>query len=126
MSRTAKFVLMATAALFLIAGKPVKRVRALVTHYDSGKCCCGPKAKGLTSTGTDARKLGGCAVAPKLIRYRSIVRVAGRSYIADDTGSAMRRDARRGVYHIDLRVATHSEARRLGSSWQWITIERAK
>lgn len=43
------------------------------------------------------------------------------TFLADDTGGAMRRDGRKGVVHIDLRFHSHVEALRWGR--QYLDIE---
>jgi 3D (Asp-Asp-Asp) domain-containing protein len=93
----------------------VRTVEAVVTAYCPCKLCCGPDARGITSTGQDARDLSGCAVDPKLIPYGCRVYVPAVGWrTADDTGSAMRDDGRRGVVHIDVRMRTHQEALQFG------------
>lgn len=103
-------------------------VKAKITAYcgiDNGrpcKICCGPKARGVTSTGRSAKRPG-LAVDPAMIPYGSIVTIPGIGYrVADDTGSAMRADGDAGVYHIDVRMQTHAAARRYGVQYKEITI----
>jgi len=91
-----------------------RTIQAKVTAYCPCRICCGPKARGVTSTGTDARRPG-CAVDPQLIPYGSRVTIPGAGTVtADDTGGAMRQDARRGIVHVDLRMRTHEAAREWG------------
>jgi len=101
----------------------VKSVKALVTAYCPCSKCCGSSADGKTSTGRDAHRHSGVAVAPRAIPYGCIVRIAGVGYrLADDTGGAMRRSWRKGTYHLDLRFRTHSEALEWGRKWMKVNI----
>ncbi len=90
-------------------------IRMIVTGYCPCDKCCGPHASGLTATGTStANHPTGIAAAPNLLPYGTQILVPGYCDGAlqevDDTGGAMRKDARKGVYHIDLRFRTHQEA----------------
>jgi len=99
-----------------------RTVTAIVTAYCPCRTCCGPGAEGLTSTGRDAR-LSGCAVDPKRIPYGSRVRIPGVGWrTADDTGSAMRANGRRGIVHVDVRMQSHSQALRFGVRRMTITV----
>lgn len=101
----------------------VKSVKALVTAYCPCSKCCGSSADGKTSTGRDAFRHSGVAVAPRAIPYGCIVSIAGVGYrLADDTGGAMRRSWRKGTYHLDLRFRTHSEALEWGRKWMKVNI----
>lgn len=98
-------------------------VKAIVTAYCPCKKCCGPQARGITSTGTPASRPG-CAVDPRLIPYGSRVRIPGAGWrTADDTGGAMRADARRGIVHVDLRMQSHTAALRWGRKTLTIDVE---
>ncbi len=117
------------AAMVLAAGSlpaqaAVRTVKAIVTAYCPCRACCGPDARGITSTGQDARRLSGCAVDPKSIPYGCRVYVPGVGWrTADDTGSAMRRDGRQGIVHVDVRMGSHAEALRFGVRHVTIQIE---
>ena len=93
-----------------------KTVKAKVTAYEPSKVSCGASADGKTSIGQSAWVFDGVASDPKAIPYGTycvVPGVGGRT--VDDTGSAMRSAWRhRGQYHIDVRVATVSEARHWG------------
>lgn len=103
-----------------------EHVEALITAYCPCRECCGPNAKGITSTGVDARRLTGCAVDPKLIPYGSRVRIPGVGWrVADDTGGAMRKNGRRGIVHIDVRMQSHREALEFGVRRKTVVIKRA-
>ncbi|RLC34614.1 hypothetical protein DRH14_02510, partial [Candidatus Shapirobacteria bacterium] len=52
-------------------------IRALVTAYDPGPCCCGPHADGKTAIGDDAYEEDGCAVDPRAIPYRTRIFIPG-------------------------------------------------
>lgn len=104
----------------------VKTVEAVVTAYCPCRQCCGPDARGITSTGQDAR-LDGCAVDPKLVPYGCRVRIPGVGWrTADDTGSAMRASGRRGVVHIDVRMQSHERALRFGIRRVTVQIAETK
>lgn len=93
----------------------VRMVRAKVTAYCAGACCCGRHADGVTSIGRDAR-LPGAAVAPDAIPYGHLLWIPGAGYrLADDTGGAMRTSWRvRREIHVDLRMASHADAKAWG------------
>lgn len=104
----------------------VRTVDAVVTAYCPCRECCGPNARGITSTGQDAR-LTGCAVDPRHIPYGSRVRVPGIGWrTADDTGSAMREHGEKGIIHVDIRMQSHEQALRFGVRHTTIRIEDAR
>jgi 3D (Asp-Asp-Asp) domain-containing protein len=80
---------------------------------------------GVTSTGDDARVLDGVAAAYTLLpelRERTKVIIPGIGMReVDDTGGAMRQNARRGIYHLDVRYANHEEAFK-ATRWAWVKI----
>ncbi len=96
----------------------------LTTGYCPCTICCGPNASGHTSTNRDVRSYPfGIAVDPGLMPYRYNLYVPGYGIAdVDDTGGAMREDARRGRFHIDLRFTDHQQARRWGVRWMWIAV----
>jgi 3D (Asp-Asp-Asp) domain-containing protein len=105
------------------------RVRVWRSFYcATGAGCHNPICGGhlKTAAGRDARLGYGCAVDPRAIPYGSRLHIGGRVYVADDTGSAMRKDYKRGVVHVDIRVAgmTHEQVGRLGAGWVDAIIER--
>jgi 3D (Asp-Asp-Asp) domain-containing protein len=64
----------------------------------------------------NAWKMDGCAVDPSAIPYGTLVWVPAVGWrVADDTGSAMKRSWKKGVYHVDVRMGTVWQARRWGS-----------
>ena len=84
----------------------------LVTHYDICALCCG-KTDGITASGTRAEPYATCAVDPAVIPLGAELLVdcgGGQRYLcrAEDTGSGV------SGRHIDLCVASHEEAVRLG------------
>jgi len=92
-----------------------RTVRATVTAYEPSYRCCGRFADGRTSTGRNAWRTRGCAVAPRAIPYGTMIYIPGVGYLeADDTGQAMRRSWRKRVYHIDIRMKNYGSARRWG------------
>jgi 3D (Asp-Asp-Asp) domain-containing protein len=91
-------------------------VTARVTAYEPTAVSCGLYARGRTSTLRNAWRMDGCAVDPEAIPYGTLVWIPGVGWrIADDTGSAMRRSWKKGVYHIDVRMNSVSQCRRWGA-----------
>ena len=114
------FVMLTTIAA--AHDKPaIMEVDAVVTAYCPCSKCCGKYADGVTSAGKDANTRG-CAVDPKMIPYGSDVVIGEKAWRADDTGGAMRQSGRKGVYHIDLRMATHAEALQWGRKRIKVTV----
>ena len=102
-----------------------KTVRAKCTAYCPCRRCCGRFANGKTSTGRNAWRPDGCGVDPRLIPYGTLVKIPGAGIRkADDTGPAMRRSSRRGIYHIDVRYASHWTARKWGKRWRRVVLYR--
>lgn len=111
-------VLIVVALAVTASCEEKKIIRMKVTAYCPCKKCCGQGAKGLTSTGKDALKTRGVAAAPKLLPYKTQLNIPGVGILpVDDTGGAMRQDAKRGVYHIDVRFFSHQEALNFGVKW---------
>ncbi len=100
-----------------------KTIRMKVTAYCPCKKCCGAGAIGKTSTGKDAYKTRGVAAAPKLLPYKTRLNIPGVGILpVDDTGGAMRQDAKKGIYHIDVRFFSHQEALNFGVKWLNVEI----
>ncbi len=100
-----------------------KTVTAKITAYTPDRISCGEYADGKTSVMDNAYIFDGVAVCPTLVPYRSGVYVPGFGIKeVDDTGGAMRQAARRGYYHIDMRVRTNKEARNWGVQWKRIHL----
>lgn len=80
--------------------------RAEFTAYAYCACqkCCGPCAKGITASGTQATQGRTIAVDPDVIPLGTRVSVNGREYVAEDTGSGISGDV------IDIFFDSHEEA----------------
>lgn len=107
---------------------------AIVTAYSPHAKSCGKWSKlGKTSTGVYVRSddpddVYGIAADPKMVPYGTKIYVPGyfeklqnnKTLIptemtgVDDTGGAMRKSARKGILHIDVRFRTQTEAERWG------------
>ena len=95
-----------------------------VTHYDCCIQCCG-KIDGITASGMQAAPYVTVAVDPSVIPLGADVLVDYgdgelQYYRADDTGSGVKGN------HIDLCVASHEEALRLGrrtATVYWVATE---
>lgn len=74
-----------------------------VTAYCPKKCCCGESADGLTSTMVSPEACRTVAVDPDVIPYGSYVFINGDTYIAEDTGGAIKGN------RIDIFFDTHEE-----------------
>ena len=61
-----------------------------ITYYCPCTKCCGPNAVGITYTGTVAQEGRTVAVDPEVISMGSTVVIDGQTYIAEDTGSAIK------------------------------------
>ncbi len=87
--------------------KPIFVGYFTATHYDLCYKCTGKnpgdRGYGITASGTRATPNRTVAVDPKVIPIGSEVIVGGKSYIAEDTGSAIKGNK------IDICVASHSE-----------------
>lgn len=77
--------------------------------YYCPNACCG-SGTGLTKLGTQARPQKTIAVDPSVIPLGSEIEINGAMYVAEDTGSAIKGNK------IDICVATHDEAVKLGIS----------
>jgi 3D (Asp-Asp-Asp) domain-containing protein len=74
-----------------------------ITHYCKCTRCCG-KNDGITATGTQATAGRTIAVDPKVIPLGTEVIIDGQSYIAEDTGGAIKGNK------IDIFCESHEEA----------------
>ncbi len=79
-----------------------------LTAYCPCRICTGIYGKGITSTGTRATANRTIAVDPRVIPYGSSVEINGKNYIAEDSGSAIKK------YKIDIFFNSHSDALRFG------------
>lgn len=94
-----------------------------VTAYCPCKKCCGDCTDGITSTGRNAWKTLGVAADPKLLPYGTKLEIPGVGLrTVDDAGGAMRQNAEKGIYHIDLRMHSHPEAKKFGVRWLNVKI----
>ncbi len=87
-----------------------------LTAYCPCSTCTGKYGKGITSTGTTATANRTIAVDPRVIPYGSTVEINGKNYIAEDTGSAIKR------YKIDIFFNSHSEALRFGVKYAEVFV----
>lgn len=78
-----------------------------ITHYCPCSICNGSWGN-KTALGTTLTPYRTIAVDPKVIPLGSKVEINGKTYIAEDTGGAIK------GYRIDMCVASHSEAYRKG------------
>jgi 3D (Asp-Asp-Asp) domain-containing protein len=100
-------------------------VKVLTTGYCPCPICCEkPVQDWKTSTNRDIRKHPyGIASSHDLVPPGLWLEVPGYGYaMVDDTGGAMRQDAKRGVVHLDLRFEVHEVARHWGRRWVWIAL----
>jgi 3D (Asp-Asp-Asp) domain-containing protein len=98
--------------------------RVLTTGYCPCWRCCGLSADGITAINRRIREYPhGIAADSQLVPYRTSLSVPGYGIAnVDDTGGAMRQDARRGRLHLDLRFVSHDQAARWGRRWMWIAV----
>ena len=62
-----------------------------ITHYCACPICCGEYSNGITASGTTAQAGRTIAVDPSLIPLGSSVVINGHTYVAEDTGGAIKR-----------------------------------
>lgn len=103
-----------------------KTVKVRVAAYEPSARGCAPFADGKTSIGRNAWRLDGVAVDPSVIPYGTLVEIPGIGFKkADDTGSITRRFWRKhGVVQVEIRMATHNQARRWGVRWRNVRLYR--
>lgn len=93
-----------------------------VTAYCPCAKCCGKYADGQTAIGRNAKTTLGVAADPKLLPYGTKLNIPGIGIREiDDTGGAMRQNAKKGICHIDVRFHNHETAKRFGV--QWLNVE---
>ena len=96
-----------------------------VTAYDPNcPICTGRWCKyGKTSTGANAQEFNGVAADLELLPKGTRLYIPDiGDRVVDDTGGGMKRSARKGIYHIDLRVPSHGEAEEFGVQWKEVTV----
>ena len=102
------------------SGPKIKRM--LVTSYCPCEKCCGKYADGKTSVGRDAWKTLGVAADPKVLLYKTKLKIPDIGIReVDDTGGAMHQSTKKGICHIDVRFHSHKEALQFGR--QWLNVE---
>jgi 3D (Asp-Asp-Asp) domain-containing protein len=108
--------------------------------FATGYCPCeictekpvGHPKHGRTALGDNAYVADGVAAAFEILpdlprRARVIIPGYGVREV-DDTGGDMRKNARKGIYHIDVRFSTHSQARAAfgGQGRRWVLVQILK
>ncbi len=86
-----------------------------ISAYCSCTKCCG-KSDGVTASGTKATPNQTISVDPKVIPLGSKVIIDGHTYIAEDTGGAIKGNC------IDLYFGSHEEALNWGVQYRDVTI----
>jgi hypothetical protein len=108
--------------------------------YATSYCPCeictekpiGHPKHGRTALGDNAYVADGLAAAfgilPDLPRRARVIIPGYGVREVDDTGGDMRKHARQGIYHIDVRFTTHSQARAAfgGQGRRWILVQIMK
>jgi len=99
-------------------------VEVKTTGYCPCDKCCGPHADGRTAINRDVTRYPyGIAADRHMVPYKTWLFVPGYGHVmVDDTGVAMRRSAKKGIVHLDLRFKTHKQARQWGVRWLWIAM----
>lgn len=112
------------AAKIEVAKPATQVVKMKVTAYCLCGECCGKWSGGnKTSVGDKATIYDGVAADPKMLPYRTKLNIPGIGIKeVDDTGGGMRQSAKQGIYHIDVRMSSHSEARKWGVRWLEVEV----
>ena len=107
-----------------VANPNVQVVKMKVTAYCLCGECCGQWSGGnRTSIGDKANIYDGVAADPKTLPYRTKLNIPGVGIKeVDDTGGGMRQSAKQGICHIDVRMSSHSEARKWGVRWLEVEV----
>ena len=87
-----------------------------ITAYCNCSKCCGKWAGGPTASGTMPQAGRTIAVDPKVIPLGSKVIIDGHTYIAEDTGSAIKGNK------IDMYFDSHSEAMTWGVKYKNVSL----
>lgn len=75
-----------------------------VSGYCSCEKCCGPNACGVTTTGKKSWRILGVAADLNLLPAGTELKIPGvGERIIDDSGGDMRKNAKKGICHIDVR-----------------------
>lgn len=81
-----------------------------VSGYCSCEKCCGPNACGLTTTGKNSWKTLGVAADLNLLPPGTKLKIPTvGERIVDDSGGDMRKNAKKGICHIDVRYGIPDE-----------------
>lgn len=113
--------------------KSVKMVKAVITAYCPCAICCGSSADGKTRSNRSALQPGIAVAEPIYQRARRYGRSyhvpgyfpvshPGKSWIPDDTGSAMLDSYKDGMLHIDIRYQNHGFALSKGVRYGYVYI----
>ena len=92
-----------------------------ITHYCACSRCCGKWANGYTASGTKAKAGRTIGVDPKIIPYGSKVKIGRKTYIAEDTGGAIK-----GKKQIDVFCRSHFEALCKGVKYKKVYLIQKK
>lgn len=87
-----------------------------ISAYCNCSKCCGKWAGGPTASGTTPKAGRTIAVDPKVIPLGSKVIIDGHTYIAEDTGSAIKGNK------IDMYFSSHSEAMAWGVKYKNVNL----
>ncbi|HYE07131.1 MAG TPA: hypothetical protein VEL07_16580 [Planctomycetota bacterium] len=105
---------------------PGKRwVQVLTTGYCACEICCAGSADGLTAINRKVSEYPfGYAVADfGILPKKYPLEIPGYGYAeVDDTGGDMRKNAKQGVVHLDLRHRDHQVARQWGRRLIWLAL----
>lgn len=102
--------------------KPVRTVFMLVTAYCPGKCCCGPRAQGITASGMSVETNGMKLVAAdtRVLPFRSLVTVPG--YDDQRPVPVLDRGGKIKGMRLDVLMPTHEQALQWGVRRVPVTI----
>lgn len=89
--------------------------RFKISAYCHCSYCCG-KSDGITATGTMVQANRTIAVDPRVIPLGSKVIIDGQTYVAEDTGGAIKSN------RIDMYFATHQEALNFGIQYKDVSL----
>lgn len=89
-----------------------------ITHYCPCRRCCGKYTR--TASGTKPKAGRTISVDPKRIKLGSKVKIGNKTYIAEDTGGAIKGKK------IDIFVKTHKEALRKGIKYKKVYLIKKK
>lgn len=90
--------------------------RFKLTAYCPCMKCCG-KTNGITATGVKAKANRTVAVDPKKIPYGTVLKINGKTYVAEDCGGAIKGN------RVDIFFDTHAEALKFGVKYADIIAE---